>query len=88
MKASLELAANVLKAGIGSSASELFRKIEHKAEDVFGWDEERTIWIKISIGIVYQKHKNWDDAKPWFEHARAASYAANRVANQPTSFNR
>ena len=77
MEASLELAANVLKAGLGSSALELFRKIEHKAEDVFGWDEERTIWIKISIGIVYQKHKNWNDAKPWFEHARAASYGAN-----------
>lgn len=77
MEASLELATNVLIAGLGSNASELFRKIEHKAEDVFGWYEERTIWIKISIGIVYQKHKNWNDAKPWFEHARVASYMAN-----------
>ena len=56
----------------------LFQEIEHKAEDVFGWDEECTTWIKISIGIVYQKHKNWNNAKPWLEHARAASYVANR----------
>ena len=77
LETSLELAASVLKASLGSGALELFRKIEHKAEYVFGWDEERTIWIKISIGIVYQRHRNWNDAKQWFEHARAASYMAN-----------
>jgi len=77
MEASLELAANVLKAGLGSEASELFREIGRKAECVFGWHEERTIWINISIGIVYQKRKDWNGARPWFEHARVASYAAN-----------
>ena len=77
MEALLELAASVLEARFDFEAAKTFQKIEQKADDSFGWDDERTIWAKISIGIIYQRHRNWERAKPWFDHALAASYAAN-----------
>ena len=78
MEALLELGASVLEAGgFDYQTAGVFHRIEQKAEDDFGWDDERTIWAKISIGLVYQKHRDWERAKPWFEHAYAASFAAN-----------
>lgn len=77
MEALLELAASGLKAGSDPEAAGIFERVEQKAEDDFGWDDERTIWAKISIGIIYQRYRNWERAKPWFEHAYAASFAAN-----------
>ena len=77
MEAVLELAACVLKANYELEALEIIRKVGRKAEEDFGWDQERTIWAKISIGIVYQRYKSWEHAKLWFEHAYAASFAAN-----------
>ncbi|KAF2813034.1 uncharacterized protein BDZ99DRAFT_248117 [Mytilinidion resinicola] len=77
MEASLELAASILKGGFEREAHESFVIIENKADDAFGWDEERTIWVKINIGIIYQTHKTWHLAKPWFEHAYVASSTAN-----------
>lgn len=81
LEALLELSAAVLKGGIEDEAWRLFNQIEHKAEDDFGWDEERTIWGKISIGIVYQNVKGWEYAKSWFSHAYAASMASNGDAD-------
>jgi hypothetical protein len=77
MEALLELAASILKGRLGPVALDIFQRIEHKADDDFGWDDERTIWAKLSIGIIYQRHKSWEHAKPWFDHALAASVAAN-----------
>ena len=77
MEALLELVASVLEAGFDLQAAATFAEIGQKAENDFGWDDERTIWAKISIGIVYQRHRSWESAKPWFEFARAASFAAN-----------
>ena len=75
MEALVELAASLLKAGFGFKADATFTKIRLKAEDDFGWDNERTIWAKISIGLVYQRYRSWESAKPWFESAREASFA-------------
>ena len=77
MEALLELVASVLKAGFDLQAAATFTEIVQKADNNFGWDDERTIWAKISIGIVYQRYRNWESAKPWFEFAYAASFAAN-----------
>ena len=77
MEALLELVASVLEADFDYEAATVFRRIEQKADDDFGWDDERTIWAKISIGLIYQKHRDWERAKPWFDHAYAASFAAN-----------
>ena len=77
MEALLELVASVLEAGFDAEAAQQFEKIVEKADLYFGWDDERTIWAKISIGIIYQRHKTWERAKPWFDYALAASYAAN-----------
>lgn len=72
MEVSLEVSAAFLKAG-RFDASLLFRKCHEKAVDVFGWDDERTIWILISIGLVYQGHSGWKDAQSWFESALASA---------------
>ena len=77
MEALLELVAAFLEAGFDDEAAQKFEKIIQKADHYFGWDDERTIWAKISIGIIYQRHKTWEHAKPWFDYALAASYAAN-----------
>ncbi|KAF8849071.1 hypothetical protein BDZ45DRAFT_810268 [Acephala macrosclerotiorum] len=77
MEALLEISASILRGGFEDEAWSLFDKIEHKAEDDFGWDEERTVWGKISIGIIYEKTKGWEYAKSWFNHAYAASMIAN-----------
>jgi len=77
MEALLELSASVLKGSFEDEAWRLFEQIEQKAEDEFGWDSERTIWAKINIGIIYERTKSWEYAQPWFNHAYAASIAAN-----------
>ena len=77
MEALLELVASVLKAGFDFQAANTFTQIIQKADNDFGWDDERTIWAKISIGIVFQRYRNWESAKPWFEFAHAASFVAN-----------
>lgn len=77
MEAVLGLTACILNGGYQNEALRIFMNVDHKAEDDFGWDQERTIWAKITIGLVYQKYKSWDRAKIWFEHAHAASWAAN-----------
>jgi tetratricopeptide (TPR) repeat protein len=77
LEALLELSASILKGSFEDDAYRIFSQIEHKAEDDFGWDEERTIWTKINIGIIYETTKGWDYAKEWFNHAYAASIAAN-----------
>jgi tetratricopeptide (TPR) repeat protein len=77
MEAALGLTASILKGGLDDDALKLFKRIEMKAEDSFGWDEERTIWAKITVGIIYQRHRSWNEAQEWFNHALAASVAAN-----------
>jgi hypothetical protein len=77
LRALPELSAAVVKGSFGDEAAKLFKQIEQKADDNFGWDEERTIWRKISIGIIYERFKGWEYARPWFDHANAASIAAN-----------
>ena len=76
LEACLELAASFLKCGFSNRAYPMFRQAEQKATAVFGWDEERTIWTLISIGLVYQNAKSWNDARPWFEQALAGAKSA------------
>ena len=75
MDALVELAASFLEAGYFFEADTMSTKIRQKAEDDFGWNDERTIWAKMSIGLVYQAYRSWDSAKPWFDAALAASSA-------------
>ncbi|KAF2105452.1 hypothetical protein BDV96DRAFT_655598 [Lophiotrema nucula] len=76
MEASLELGAGVLRASLFTKAKWIFREIDRKASDVFGSDDERTIWIFISIGLIYQRYRMWSEARPWFEQAYAAADSA------------
>ncbi|KAK7192250.1 uncharacterized protein CC84DRAFT_961683 [Paraphaeosphaeria sporulosa] len=76
IEASLELAAGVLRGKLVQHARWMFGEIEKKATDVFGADDERTIWTLINIGIIYQTYRTWEEARRWFETALAASLAA------------
>jgi len=73
MEAALQLIANALKCGYHADAKGLFRDVADKADDVFGGDDERTVWILITIGLVYQTNMTWDDAEEWFDEAFAAA---------------
>lgn len=73
IEAALEVAAAFVKADYMDHDRLMFQKCEEKATEVFGSHDERTIWMLISIGLVYQNHKGWDRAKPWFEQALAAA---------------
>jgi tetratricopeptide (TPR) repeat protein len=73
MEALLELAAAFLRVGRDDQAYRQFRKATTKAEQVYGSDDERTIWILISVGLVYQTTKGWPHAEVWFEQALAAA---------------
>lgn len=73
MEGVLQLAANILKSGFMIHAKQMFREISDKATEVFGADDERTVWVLITIGLVYQTHLTWDDAEEWFEEAFTAA---------------
>ncbi|KAF2105455.1 hypothetical protein BDV96DRAFT_592460 [Lophiotrema nucula] len=78
IEASLELTSAILRNGMYQEARWMFREIEKKTTFIFGIDDERTIWMWISIGLIYQTYMplNWGEAQPWFERANAAAYNA------------
>jgi len=73
IEACLELGATFVKADFLDDARRIFQKCDEKATEAFGSDDERTIWMLISIGLVYQKYKGWSAATQWFEQALAAA---------------
>ena len=75
MEASLQLVANSLKCGYHGPARRMFLEASEKASATFGSADERTVWVLISIGLVYQTYMTWDDAEEWFQHAFAAALA-------------
>lgn len=76
LEASMELASALLKVGLTTDSTWMFREVEKKATKVFGWGDERTIWTLITIGIVHQNYRFWKAAKPWFEQALSALLSA------------
>lgn len=78
MEAALQLVASALKYGYHKEAQTLFREASLKSSFVFGWEDERTVWVNITIGLVYQTHTTWDEAEEWFEEAYAAALTWGR----------
>jgi len=76
MEACMKLACAFLKGDFEYESKTLFRRVEEKATNLYTDADERTIWILISTGLVYQDNRGWDAAKPWFEQALAFSYNA------------
>ena len=76
LEACMEVAAGLLRGGFSDSSWRMFRKIEEKAVNLFGFDDERTIWTVITTGLVYQSVKGWDEARPWFEQTLSAALSA------------
>jgi tetratricopeptide (TPR) repeat protein len=73
LEAALQLIANMLKSGYKTEARRMFLEASEKASTVFGSDDERTVWVLITIGLVYQTYMTWDYAEDWFEEAFAAA---------------
>ncbi|KAJ4365557.1 hypothetical protein N0V83_008176 [Neocucurbitaria cava] len=73
IEVALELIAPFVKANYLDDAKGMFQVCEEKATANFGDEDERTIWMFISIGLIYQRYKGWDEAKHWFEQALAAA---------------
>ncbi|KAF3003377.1 hypothetical protein E8E14_006574 [Neopestalotiopsis sp. 37M] len=76
MEAVLEVASDILKGGYNSLASPLFHRVSEIAAGIFHIDDERTIWILITIGIAYQNIIGWSQAQEWFERAFAGALSA------------
>ena len=76
MEACMKLAGVFLKAKFLQEAKDIFRKVEDKATVLYGCEDERTIWVLISIGLLYQNVRGWRDAEAWFQQALAFSYTA------------
>jgi hypothetical protein len=70
MEAALQLAADIHKGGgFDLIAASIFRQVEQRATHLYGFEDERTIWILITVGLVYQRYAGWDAAREWFEQA-------------------
>jgi tetratricopeptide (TPR) repeat protein len=76
LEAAIDVVSLLVKAERYSEAEPLFGRIELDVVKVFGEDDEVTISTLIQIGKLYQTHKRWDDARPRFEQALAASMTA------------
>ncbi|KPM45639.1 hypothetical protein AK830_g910 [Neonectria ditissima] len=75
MEAYMQVVANMLKGGYEAVAKAQFRQVADKAESLFMFNDERAVWINITIGLVYQTHMTWDDAQEWFSRALAGAMA-------------
>ncbi|KAI0535673.1 hypothetical protein GGR58DRAFT_504073 [Xylaria digitata] len=76
MEAVLQLAANLLSSEYLQEARNMFYEAIEKATTLFGNSDERTVWVCITIGIIYQTRFNWDRAAEWFEGAYARALAS------------
>ena len=75
IEAALQLIANALKCGYRTQAWPMFREVADMASSIFQSDDERTVWVLITIGLVYQTHVTWDAAEEWFDEAFSAALA-------------
>ncbi|KAK7413633.1 hypothetical protein QQX98_007496 [Neonectria punicea] len=78
MEAYMQVVANLLKGGYEAVARALFRQVADKAESLFMFNDERAVWINITIGLVFQTHMTWDDAEEWFDRAYAGALASTK----------
>lgn len=77
MEATMQLTADIFKVGFSNEAKSLFRQISQKATSLYGCNDERTVWISISIGLVHQTYAGWAQAQEWFEQAFAGALQAS-----------
>ncbi|KAI0876477.1 hypothetical protein GGS24DRAFT_513613 [Hypoxylon argillaceum] len=72
VEAALQLGADIQKGGYPQIARGIFDKAFQVATMIFGYDDERTVWTLITIGLVHQRYTGWSEAKNWFETAFSA----------------
>ncbi|KAI0974341.1 hypothetical protein F4678DRAFT_470408 [Xylaria arbuscula] len=72
IETALQLGAYIYRGGFPIIAQFLFNEVLQASNTICGYDDERTIWTLITIGMVYQKYATWNEAKNWFETAFSA----------------
>ncbi|VUC33298.1 unnamed protein product [Clonostachys rosea] len=73
IEAYLQVVTNMVKCGYKSIARRLFLVAAEQAEALYDPIDERSIWISITIGLVYQTYQGWDEAEEWFDRAYAGA---------------
>jgi len=71
--ASIYVAKALIDDGQAGDGEQLLEKIEQRIVETYGESHTDTISLLIRIGKMYQGLKRWEDAKPRFEQAYAAS---------------
>jgi hypothetical protein len=66
MEASMELGAAMLHANFDNLSEEIFGAVSDQARTLFARDLERSIWVDITIGLIYQKYRTWATSSRWF----------------------
>lgn len=84
LDAAVELVGLFVKAGQYDTADTMFLKVESKAVEIFGPDDDRTINTLIRIGTFYQGQQRWIDARPRFQQALAASIVGSGLKDDVT----
>ncbi len=76
LRSTSNIAYSHVKAGLLEVAEDLLIEIVSVAEETFGANGRNTISILIDFGTFYEMAQRWADARPYFEHALAASMKA------------
>jgi tetratricopeptide (TPR) repeat protein len=84
IRAAIEVIAIQVRYKRLEAADNMFYKVQGDVVDTFGVHDDITISILISIGIIYQEHDRWADARRRFEQALSASMVANGLVGQLT----
>ncbi|KAH0541616.1 hypothetical protein FGG08_003906 [Glutinoglossum americanum] len=84
LEACIKVAELHVKNDYCQSAEDMFQTIGCEVEDTFGIDHENTIELLICIGKIFQRQNQWDNARPWFERALAASMTRNGLQSTMT----
>ncbi|KAH9905425.1 hypothetical protein F4778DRAFT_707233 [Xylariomycetidae sp. FL2044] len=86
MEVTLQLTANALEYGVSREGRWVFRPLADKATEIFGFDDQPTVWVLIMIGFAHQAHPNWDANVEWFDEAFAAARGLALARSGRSSF--
>jgi len=73
----------LIESDLSSQADPMLQRIQDEAVEAFDEDDPKTISVLIRIAITLQDHDRWEDARPRFEQALAASISSNNSLTCP-----
>jgi tetratricopeptide (TPR) repeat protein len=76
LDAGVDLASMFVKAGHYKEADAMFSQMENELTGTAGDDCDNAIDFLIDIGMLYESHNRWNDARARFEHALALTLSS------------